>query len=136
MPSASVPPPAEAIQPDRVVDPDGWLVITSWVVIALSAAQILLLSFGRDQGIYATVADGILRDRCHIGCLGLKPLASSCRSTPWPRRCSGEDYVRAPPARGRRSDRQRSFGFMRPSEVFFGVKRAGVVGRGRGAIRA
>lgn len=60
MPSASVPPSAETIQRDRVIDPDAFLTVLAWVVIALSCVQILLFSFGRDQSIYAVVADGIL----------------------------------------------------------------------------
>ena len=63
MPSASVPPSADAIQRDRVLDPDAFLNVLCWVVIALSCLQILLLSFGRDQSIYAVVADGILSGR-------------------------------------------------------------------------
>ncbi len=61
MPSASVPPTAaEALPREHVRDPDFWLEVLCWVTIAFSAAQILLFSFGRDQGIYATVADGLL----------------------------------------------------------------------------
>ncbi len=61
MPSASVPPPAAEVLPrQHVRDPDVWLELLAWVTIAFSAAQILLFSFGRDQSIYATVADGIL----------------------------------------------------------------------------
>lgn len=62
MPTASVPPPAaEALPREHVRDPDLWLVVLCWVTVAFSAAQILLFSFGRDQAIYATVADGVLR---------------------------------------------------------------------------
>lgn len=132
MPSASVPPPAEAIQPDRVVDPDGWLVITSWVVIALSAAQILLLSFGRDQGIYATVADGILRGQMPYrdvwdfkppGIYVVYALAQALfgKTMLAPRLLEVAGLIGM------------IFGFMRLSEVFFGVKRVGVVG---GAVAA
>ncbi|MEZ4226042.1 MAG: glycosyltransferase family 39 protein [Polyangiaceae bacterium] len=60
MPSTSVPPPAEVIPNERNLDPDLWLRVVCWLVIALSALQILLFSFGRDQSIYATVADGVL----------------------------------------------------------------------------
>lgn len=40
---------------------DFWLGVGCALVIAFSALQILLFAFGRDQSIYATVADGILR---------------------------------------------------------------------------
>jgi hypothetical protein len=61
MPSASVPPPAAEVLPrEHVRDPDVWLELLAWSTIAFSAAQILLFSFGRDQSIYATVADGML----------------------------------------------------------------------------
>jgi hypothetical protein len=60
MPTASVPPPADAIQRDRVLDPDAFLTVLCWVVIALSCVQVLLFSFGRDQSIYAVVGDAIL----------------------------------------------------------------------------
>ncbi len=63
MPSASVPPPAEVIQSERNVDPDVWLSVVSWIVVVLSIAQIVLFSFGRDQSIYAVVADGIVHGR-------------------------------------------------------------------------
>jgi hypothetical protein len=62
MPSASVPPPATEVLPrEHVRDPDLWLVVLCWATVAFAAAQILLFSFGRDQAIYATVADGMLR---------------------------------------------------------------------------
>jgi hypothetical protein len=60
MPSTSVPPPAEALHRERVFDPDAFLLVLAWSVIALSCLQILLFSFGRDQSIYAVVAEGIL----------------------------------------------------------------------------
>src|SRR6478735_6906869 len=64
MPSASVPPPAADVLPrEHVRDPDLWLEVLCWATVAFSAAQILLFSFGRDQAIYATVADGILHGR-------------------------------------------------------------------------
>jgi hypothetical protein len=66
MPGASsIPPPAEAVvlSRQRVSDPDAWLEIASWCLVAFSCLQILLFSFGRDQGIYAVVADGILHGR-------------------------------------------------------------------------
>ena len=46
---------------ERNIDPDAWLSGICWTVIVLSAAQVLLFSFGRDQSIYAAVADGIVR---------------------------------------------------------------------------
>ena len=61
MASASVPPSsAEVLHAERQQDPDSWLRAAAWLVITLSALQILLFSFGRDQGIYAMVATGIL----------------------------------------------------------------------------
>jgi len=61
MPSASVPPPAaEVLTSDTKSDPDSWLHLVSWSVIVFSVAQILVFSFGRDQGIYANVAEGVL----------------------------------------------------------------------------
>lgn len=62
MPSASVPPPsaADLLTADAEHDPDAWLRILSWAVILFSLAQLLVFSFGRDQGIYAVVGDGIL----------------------------------------------------------------------------
>jgi hypothetical protein len=67
MPSTSVPPPAaeavDALPRQRVADPDFWLTVLAWVTIALSCLQILLMSFGRDQGIYAVVANGLLHGK-------------------------------------------------------------------------
>jgi len=61
MPSTSVPPPAvDALPRQYVRDPDFWIALLAWSVIAFSCAQILLLSFGRDQGIYAVIGEGIL----------------------------------------------------------------------------
>lgn len=39
---------------------DLWLGRICWAVVALSCLQILLFGFGRDQGIYAAVADAVL----------------------------------------------------------------------------
>ena len=62
MPSSSLPPPAaEAVPRLSVRDPDVWLTGASWATIVLSALLILTFSFGRDQGIYALVGEGILR---------------------------------------------------------------------------
>lgn len=62
MSSASVPPPsaADVLTADTEHDPDAWLRILSWMVVVFSLAQVLVFSFGRDQGIYAVVGDGIL----------------------------------------------------------------------------
>ena len=61
MPSASVPPPAAQVLPRLGVrDPDYWLAWLAYATVAFSCLQVLLFSFGRDQGIYAVVADKIL----------------------------------------------------------------------------
>lgn len=65
MPSASVPPSvrppaAEVLPAEMEEDPDVWLRVTLWIVIAASIAQVLVFSFGQDHGAYATVARGIL----------------------------------------------------------------------------
>ncbi|HEY6555976.1 MAG TPA: glycosyltransferase family 39 protein [Polyangiaceae bacterium] len=62
MPSASVRPPAaeaDLLPRLRIRDPDYWLVILAWATILFSVAQIVLFGFGRDQSIYAVVADAI-----------------------------------------------------------------------------
>ncbi|MCH2109661.1 MAG: glycosyltransferase family 39 protein, partial [Polyangiaceae bacterium] len=61
MSSASVPPPATSLTAQRAHDPDNWLKVASWILIAFSIAQVVVFSFGRDQGIYALVADGMLQ---------------------------------------------------------------------------
>lgn len=61
MPSESVRPAADVVPPLAVRDPEQWLAVVCWVVIGLSCLSILLYSFGRDQGIYAVVADTILK---------------------------------------------------------------------------
>lgn len=132
MPSTSVPPPAEAIQPERVVDPDGWLVVVSWTVIALSAAQILLFSFGRDQGIYATVADGILRGQMpYRDVWDFKPpgifLVYALAQALFGKTMLAPRLLEVAGLIGM------IVGFMRLSETFFGVKRVGLVG---GAVAA
>jgi hypothetical protein len=67
MPSASsIPPPAAAadvVPRQRVSDPDVWVLVASWTLITFACIQILLFSFGRDQGIYAVVGDGILHGK-------------------------------------------------------------------------
>src|SRR5690349_1844170 len=60
MPTESVRPSAEVVPRLAVRDPEQWLAIVCWLVIAFSSLTILLYSFGRDQGIYAVVADTIL----------------------------------------------------------------------------
>ena len=69
MPNAdSIPPPslppvadsAEVISQGRTIDPDLWVAIVSWALIVFCCIQVLLFSYGRDQSIYAVVADGIL----------------------------------------------------------------------------
>lgn len=44
-------------------DPDLWLRAIAWVVVVLSGLLILTFSFGRDQGIYAMVGEGILQGK-------------------------------------------------------------------------
>ena len=62
MAGSSVRPPAtEVIVGRSLRDPDSWLKVIAWVVIIGSALSIATFSFGRDQGIYAVVGDGILR---------------------------------------------------------------------------
>ena len=61
MPTESVRPPAEIVPRLAVRDPDQWLALICWLVIGFSGLSILLYSFGRDQGIYAVVADTILK---------------------------------------------------------------------------
>jgi hypothetical protein len=63
MPGSSVPPAADAadVVPRLTVrDPDAGLRIASWFVVAFACLQILTFSFGRDQGIYALVGEGLL----------------------------------------------------------------------------
>src|SRR5215207_3310256 len=61
MSSESVRPSADVIAPLAVRDPEQWLALVCWLVVAGSSLSILLYSFGRDQGIYAVVADTILK---------------------------------------------------------------------------
>lgn len=58
---ASLPPVADVVPRLQVRDPDGWLRIAAWVVVVAAALQILMFPFGRDQGIYALVGEGMLR---------------------------------------------------------------------------
>jgi len=68
MPSASVPPSvrppaAEVLPAEMEEDPDVWLRVFAWFVIAASIAQVLVFSFGQDQAAFATVARGLLDGR-------------------------------------------------------------------------
>lgn len=64
MPSPSLPPPmAEVVPRLDARDPDLWLRAIAWVVVVLSGLLILTFSFGRDQGIYAMVGEGILQGK-------------------------------------------------------------------------
>jgi hypothetical protein len=58
---ASLPPVADVVPRLQVRDPDGWLRIAAWIVVLGAAFQILMFPFGRDQGIYALIGEGILR---------------------------------------------------------------------------
>ncbi len=61
MPSESVRPSAEVVPRLAVRDPEQWLAFVCWLVVGVSSLSILLYSFGRDQGIYAVVADVMLK---------------------------------------------------------------------------
>jgi hypothetical protein len=62
MSGSSVPPAAADVVPRlHLRDPDAWLRLFACLVIAFSAAQVLAFSFGRDQGIYAMVGEGMVR---------------------------------------------------------------------------
>jgi hypothetical protein len=61
MPGSSMPPAAEIVPRLSVRDPDAWLRAGALLVVAFAALQILVFSFGRDQGIYAVVGDGLLQ---------------------------------------------------------------------------
>ncbi len=63
MTTASVRPGADVAVPERTSDPDRLIEALAWVVVAGSCLQVLLFSFGRDQGIYAVVADGMLHGK-------------------------------------------------------------------------
>ncbi|HTA92762.1 MAG TPA: glycosyltransferase family 39 protein [Polyangiaceae bacterium] len=57
------PPSAEVVPRLHVRDPDAWLSWAAWIVIAFCCVQILTFSYGRDQGIYAVVGDGVLHGK-------------------------------------------------------------------------
>jgi hypothetical protein len=61
MPTESVRPAADVVPRLAVRDPDQWLAVVCWLVVAFSSLSILLFSFGRDQGIYGVVADVMLK---------------------------------------------------------------------------
>jgi hypothetical protein len=64
MGTSSVRPPAAEVVPRlHIRDPDVWLSWVAWFVIAFCAVQILTFSYGRDQGIYAVVGDGVLHGK-------------------------------------------------------------------------
>jgi uncharacterized membrane protein YhaH (DUF805 family) len=63
MPSESVRPSADVVPRLAVRDPEQWLALVCWGVVTFSAFNILLFPFGRDQGIYGVVADGVLSGR-------------------------------------------------------------------------
>jgi hypothetical protein len=64
MPGSSVPPAAEEIVPRlQVRDPDAWLNGAAFAVVGFCALQILLFPFGRDQGIYALIGEGLLHGK-------------------------------------------------------------------------
>jgi hypothetical protein len=64
MGTSSVRPPAAEVVPRlHIRDPDVWLSWFAWFVIAFCALQILTFSYGRDQGIYAVVGDGVLHGK-------------------------------------------------------------------------
>lgn len=55
MRGSSVQTPSQNIQPIEV-----WLARGAWAVVAFACLQILLFGYGRDQGIYAVVGEGLL----------------------------------------------------------------------------
>ena len=57
------PPSAEVVPRLNIRDPDVWLGWASWAVIVFCSIQILTFSFGRDQGIYAMVGDGVVHGK-------------------------------------------------------------------------
>lgn len=61
MSSAALPAVASVRRPHVLAD--HWVARLSWAVIAMSALQILMFGFGRDQGIYAVVGDAVLDGR-------------------------------------------------------------------------
>ena len=63
LPPASLPPAVDVVPRLHVRDPDLWLRAVAWTIIVLCSLQILVFSFGRDQGIYALVGEGILHGK-------------------------------------------------------------------------
>ena len=132
MPSASVPPPVEALNRERIIDPDFWLGTVCWTVVGFSVAQILLFSFGRDQSIYAVVADGMLRGQMPYrdvwdfkppGIFFVYALAAKLfgKTMLGPRLLEAVGLVLV------------VFAFRRLGKIFFGIRRVGLIG---GALAA
>jgi hypothetical protein len=63
VPGSSVPPAAEVVPRWTVRDPDAWLRFAAWLVVVFAAVQIATFSFGRDQGIYALIGEGVLHGK-------------------------------------------------------------------------
>ena len=134
MPSASVPPPtADALPRQFVRDPDFWLNFVAAAVIAFSAVQILLFSFGRDQGIYALIGEGILGGKMPYRDLwDFKPPGIHLA------------YALSQAIFGRTMTAPRLlevggllitvWGFLRLSETFFGIARVGLIGAALAAL--
>jgi len=57
------PPSAEVVPRLHIKDPDQWIAWVCWAVIGVCSIVILTFSFGRDQGIYAMVGDGVLHGK-------------------------------------------------------------------------
>ena len=126
------PPSAEVVPRLSIRDPDAWLSWVAWLVIALSAIQILTFSFGRDQSIYALVGDGVLHGKMPYRDLwDFKPpgifLVYALAQGLFGR---GMVAIRLLEVLGMVAS---VFGFMRLAETFFDRRRAGLVG---GAVAA
>lgn len=63
MPPATAPSTAATPRGAWHRDPDVWLSVGCWGVVALSVLQVLLFGFGRDQSIYAVVGQGVLEGK-------------------------------------------------------------------------
>ncbi len=61
MTDSVIPAAPRALHVEGAFDADAWLRRVAWLVVLFSCVQILLFSFGRDQGIYAVVADVMAR---------------------------------------------------------------------------
>ena len=111
-------------------DPDVWLRAVSWTVIVLAALQILVFSFGRDQGIYALVGAGILDGRCRTATSGTSSRRASSSSTR-SRRAVRQEHARPAPAGGRRAARHRLLLGAARADVLRQPHRRVLGGRGR-----